>query len=335
MKIFKKLLKKIKISKVHDGKPYSFEELMDMSDEGLGVLYHKYGNGYSSDAIDDSMSKINKIKSTGSVIIGVLAGVMTSMSFSIYVNNNVTIASGVKTNLKESIVASLPEDLLLLMFTIIGVSAIVGLIIFGVSYLIFYLWGEKKKTKIGLRAFDDVKRNNLDLSNLKNALSSNTSGRSRAFAFLKNADKAIWMDHEHVSGESCTIDDYSDEELGRLLKILLPVMKLDHDGGILNSKTFKTLDEELDLSGRMERFDEEVIPMALDRIKVKQAKKEKEASDRSFKIAESLADDVMQVDHSNTVMDGQDNDSNRMTDMKRRLKEHMAGMNAGLSVQED
>lgn len=335
MKIFKKLLKKIKISKVHDGKPYSFEELMDMSDEDLGVLYHKYGNGYSSDTINDSMSKIDKIKLTGSAIIGLLAGVMTSMSFSIYIRNNVTIASGVKTNLKESIVSSLPGDMLLLISTIVGVSAIVGLIIFCVSYFIFYLWGEKTKTKIGLRVFDDVKRNNLDLSNLKNALSSNTSGRSRAFAFLKNADKAIWMNHEHVSGESCTIDDYSDEELGRLLKILLPVMKLDHDGGILNSKTFKALDEELDLSGRMERFNEEAIPMALDRIKEKQAKKEKEASDRSFKIAESLADDVMQGDHINAVEDWHHNDYNRMADMKRRIKEHMAGVNAGLSVQED
>ena len=143
------------------------------------------------------------------------------------------------------------------------------------------------------------------------------------------------MNHEHVSGESCTIDDYSDEELGRLLKILLPVMKLDHDGGILNSKTFKALDEEIDLSGRMELFNEEAIPMALDRIKEKQAKKEKEASDRSFKIAESLADDVMQGDHINAVEDWHHNDYNRMADMKRRIKEHRAGVNAGLSVQED
>lgn len=324
MKTFRKLLEKIKISKVHDGKPYSFEELMDMSNEDLGVLYHKYGNGYSSDAIYDSMSKINNIKSVSPIIVGVLTGVITLIMSNFYVFDNVII-----TNQKDVVSVFMATLMLIILSVLVGLFMGFGL------YFIINDWSKKTKTKIGLRAFDDVKRNNLDLSNLKNALSSNTSGRSRAFAFLKNADKAIWMDHEHVSGESCTIDDYSDEELGRLLKILLPVMKLDHDGGILNSRTFKTLDEELDLSGRMERFDEEVIPMALDRIKEKQAKKEKEASDRSFKIAESLADDVMQGDHSNTVMDGQDNDSNRMTDMKRRLKEHMAGMNAGLSVQED
>lgn len=291
MSIISKVLKIMKSGKhsVHDGTPYSLEELCSMDNEELGRLYKNHGT--PPYVPHKTKNRIN--------IVGVFIALLMLVSL---------IAVGFIMN---GGVGSI------FLFSVAG--AIIGLLASD-----FYM--TVSMARAGGDVFDEVTNWNVKLWNLRNRLVIGNKNSSNFKTFLNDIDEVIWPDHlydqAHIEKidrcwDECPINDYSDENLGRLLKILLPIMKFNHDGGTLDDESFKALDDKLKLSERLEDYKNQVIPMMIDDKKRKtEAEKELNAKKRSDK-AMSLVKDVL-----NQVPDDYDDDSKRDEILERSASMH-------------
>lgn len=293
MSIISKVLKIMKSGKhsVHDGTPYSLEELCSMDNEELGRLYKNHGT---------PPYVPHKIRNR----INIVSAFIFLLTMVILIMINSIMNGGI--------------NLLLL-----GTSGIIGLLASSFYRTIFM-------ERAGKDVFDGVTNKNVKLWNLCDKLVIGNKNSFNFKTFLNNLDKVIWPDHlydkvymmigsyfdDYRCWEKCPINDYSDENLGRLLKILLPIMKFNHDGGTLDDESFKVLDDKLKLSERLEDYKNQVIPMMIDDKKRKtEAEKELNAKKRSDK-AMSLVKDVL-----NQVPDDYD-DSKRNEILERSVSMH-------------
>lgn len=294
MSIISKIFKIMKRGKhsVHDGVPYSLEELCSMGNEELGRLYKNHG--IPPYVPHKTKRRINIV----SIFILPLM-LVSSIMIGFIMNGCVTISYGS-----------------LLLFSVVG--AIIGL-------LASDFYTTVSMARAGGEVFDGVTDENVKLWNLRDELVIGNDDSSNFKTFLDDLDEVIWPDHLYDMAyiamvgrcwKKCPINDYSDENLGRLLKILLPIMKFNHDGGTLDDESFKALDDKLKLSERLEDYKNQVIHMMIDdKKRKKEAEEELNAKKRSDK-AMSLVKDVL-----NQVPDDYD-DSKRDEILERSASMH-------------
>lgn len=322
MSVFKKLFGKFKVKKVHDGKPYSFEELMSMGDDELGALYRKYGELKTKSLNDDEEFIITS--SIGVIPIAAIIG------GGFIVNN---LISDLSTQV---------ACILFLMFSGPFLGALIGI-------LLSALYEHIINIKNGVNVFKDVKRPYITLNNINTLLKESTKDKNHnILAFLDKAEKAVWMDR-HNSSQECPVFDYSDKDLGRLVKIMLPIMKFNHDRGSLNDESFKVLDDKLHLSSEIDAFNKK-IPDIRNKIeeekirseKEKKAKeeyeeKEKEKKDikNSISIASSLVNNLPDDDHNmDKILDGHP-EFRKIKDLKNKIDEQKTRLDVSLAAHQE
>lgn len=144
-------------------------------------------------------------------------------------------------------------------------------------------------------------------------------------------------DLSHVLKSNRIINKYSNEELGRLLKIILPIMKFEHDGGILNDETFATLDSDLDLTGRMRAFHDDITIRVYNELENEDLEMEQKKKDKQKSLASNIARDL------NDAMSENDNhkdvlknsvEMERIIDANARLEEKKEELNMSLAGQQ-
>ena len=328
MSIIKKLLSRFKVKKVHNGKPYSFEELMGMGDDELGSLYKKCGElYYKTKSLDDDKGFI--ITSSMEVI-----SVAAIIGGGFIVNN---------------IISDLGTKVACFLFLIFS-GPFLGLLI-GIS--LSALYEHIINIKNGANAFNDVKRPNIALDNISTLLKESTKDKNHnILAFLNKAEKAIWMDGHNSSQECsvfCPVFNYPDKDLGRLVKILLPIMKLEHDGGSLNDESFKVLDDKLHLSSEINAFNKK-IPDIRNKIeeekirseKEKKAKEEYEEKEKekkniknSISIASSLVNNLPDDDHNMDKILEEHPEFRRIKDLNKKLSKQKTRLDVSLAAHQE
>ena len=325
MSVFRRLVNRLKMKKVHDGKPYSVKELMSMSNDELGRLYRDNGLG----------QPVGKHK-------------IECMSFII---KCISVAVGFIIALPIPIVLLfVPESMLPPVFT---ACLVLALMILGSTFMAYpnsiSSWYEKMASiRSGSKAFEDVAESGVGLPNLNDTIDykGNTDGLS---SFLHKVDKAIWFGKSHDSESGCPIYDYaSDEEFGRMVKIILPVMKLYHDDA-LNDGSFEILDEKLSLSDRIKEFNKDVLPAMISKMKKdKTDLAEKEISEKTKKqeqlaekkrkldkysigITESLLDNINKKNEKEVLR--KSTEFRKIKDLNNRLNEQKTKLDTSLTSQ--
>ena len=277
MSIISKVLNIMKSGKhsVHDGTPYSLEELCSMDNEELGRLYKNHGN--PPYVPHKASNRINIVS------IFILLSMWVSLTAIGFIMNGGVAVSAISFGS-------------LLLFSLTGV-------IIGLLAAVFYM--TVSTARAGGDVFDEVTNWNVKLWNLRNKLVIGNKNSSKFKTFINDIDKVIWPKHLYDKAriakigrcwKECPINDYSDENLGRLLKILLPIMKFNYDGGTLDDESFKALDDKLKLSERLEDYKNQVISMMIDDKKRKTEEEEelnaKKQSDKSMGLVKDVLNQV-------------------------------------------
>lgn len=324
MSVFRRLVNRLKMKKVHDGKPYSVKELMSMSNNELGRLYRDNGLGQpvGKQKIECMSFIINLISTGAGTIIAILIPV--GLFFCTQVN------------------ASTPYLVLALIMlgaTLIKCSDSIS------------SWYEKiAGRRAGSKSFEDVAESGIGLPNLNDTIDykGNTDGLS---SFLHKVDKAIWFGKSHDSESECPIYDYaSDGELGRLVKIVLPIMKLYHNCA-LNNDSFKVLDDRLSLSDRIKEFNKDTLPSMVCKMEKdetnlaekeidEKTKKERQLAEKKMKlnkdsigITESLLDSINKKNHKEKEVLQKSTEFRKIKDLNKRLKEQKTKLDTSLTSQ--
>lgn len=328
MSVFRRLVNRLKMKKVHDGKPYSVKELMGMSDDELGRLYRDNGPGQPV-----RKHKIEYRSSIINCISEVVGGIMT-----------LPIPIGLcfvpKSMLSSTFVAYLTLVLITLGPTLLDCSGSIS------------SWYEEIAVRrAGFKAFEDVAESGIGLPNLNDVIDYRGDVDSRLSVFLHEVNKAIWFGKAHDSESECPIYDYaSDEELGHLVKIVLPVMKLYHDDA-LNNGSFEILDDRLSLFNGIRKFNDDVLPSMIDKMKKdktdlaeeeisEKTKKQEQLLEKKRKlnkdsigIIESLLDSLNKKNHKEKEILQKSTEFRKIKDLNKRLNEQKTKLDTSLTGQ--
>lgn len=329
MSVFRRLVNRLKMKKVHDGKPYSVKELMGMSDDELGRLYRDNGLG-------QPVGK-HKIECRSSIIkcISTVVGGIMALPIPIY-----GLLFVIKSMLSSIFVTYLALTLVMFGITLIECSGSIS------------LWYEEiAGRRAGSKAFEYVAESGIGLPNLNDVIDYRGDVDSRLSVFLHEVNKAIWFGKTHDSESECPIYDYaSDEELGHLVKIVLPIMKLYHDCA-LNNDSFKILDDRLSLSDRIKEFNKDTLPSMVCKMNKdetnlaekeigEKTKKEKQLAEKKMKlnkdsigITESLLDSLNKRNHKEKEVLQKSTEFKKIKDLNKRLKEQKTKLDTSLTSQ--
>lgn len=328
MSVFSRLVNRLKMKKVHDGKPYSVKELMGMSDDELGRLYRDNGLGQPV-----GKQKIECRSSIIKCISTVVGGIMA-----------LPIPIGL---------CFVPKSMLSSMFvaylTLVLITLGTALMTYSDSISSWY--EEIAGHWAGSKAFEDVAESGIGLPNLNDVIDYRGDVDSRLSVFLHEVNKAIWFGKTHDSESECPIYDYaSDGELGHLVKIVLPIMKLYHDCA-LNNDSFKILDDRLSLSGRIKEFNKDTLPSMVCKMNKdetnlaekeigEKTKKEKQLAEKKMKlnkdsigITESLLDSLNKRNHKEKEVLQKSTEFKKIKDLNKRLKEQKTKLDTSLISQ--
>ena len=244
-----------------DGKSYSLSELCLMEDGDLGRLYRAWVDGKSP--VSGNLLKGLSLAAGGLISVG-------SMIIS-------TIFDPGPSFIADFIAGFLVFCLLTPLLTVM-------------CFLILSMFVDIHAEVKIKSLFDKVTRTS-NLYEFKNGLKTCGGEQSRLNVFIE--------DLSHVLKSNRIINKYSDDELGRLLKIVLPVMKLEHDGGTLNDGTFTVLDSDLDLSGRMRAFQDDIATRVCNELEDEDLGIEQKKEDRQKSLASNIVRDLNEVTSEN------------------------------------
>lgn len=332
MPVFRKFLDRFKIDKVNDGKPYSFEELMNMSDVELGALYRNNGEGDKENAAisEESRSKI------------------TSSANFIFLSSSVMIAIASYFVGAYWLSYLMPK---VWSFTIFGFLFMLfgALMSVPIAGSIKQLYIRKASIRAGGDAFKNVKKPSMKLKDIQSLVDDPMQFEiSTVSKFIYKVKRALWMGKEKWMNEPCCLYDYPDEDLGRLLKIIFPIMKLYHDGGSLNDESFKVLDDELHLSERIDSFYKE-IPDIRNRIEEEKIRKEREKrakeNHEKYEKKRKVVEDSVNIANSMLTQLNTDHDRNmvleehpefkKIKDLNKKLDEQKTRLDVSLAAHQE
>ena len=335
MSVFRKFLDRFKIDKVNDGKPYSFEGLMNMSDAELGALYRNNGEGDKDNAAisEESESKI------------------TSSANFIFLSSSIMIAIASYFGGAYGFSHLMPK---IWSFTIMGLlSMALGTLLFILTPIAELLYDHivhRASIKAGANAFKNVKKPNVKLEDIQSLVDDSIRVENRTVSkFLHKVKKALWMGKEDWwMNEPCHLYDYPDEDLGHLVKILLPIMKLEHDGGSLNDESFKVLDDELHLSERIDSFNKEIPDIRNrieeEKIRKKKKKEAKENHEKYEKKRKAIEDSVsiansmltgLNTDHDRNKVLEEHPEFRRIKDLNKKLSKQKTRLDVNLAAHQE
>lgn len=334
MPVFRKFLDRFKIDKVNDGKPYSFEELMNMSDVELGALYRNNGEGDKENAAisEESRSEINDFADciilSPIIMVAIVSYFGGAYGFSYLI----------------------PK---IWSFTIGGfLSMFFGTLLFiltPIPELLYDRIVHKAAIKAGANAFKNVKKPSMKLKDIQSLVDDPMQFEiSTVSKFIYKVKRALWMGKEKWMNEPCCLYDYPDEDLGRLLKIIFPIMKLYHDGGSLNDESFKVLDDELHLSERIDSFYKE-IPDIRNRIEEEKIRKEREKrakeNHEKYEKKRKVVEDSVNIANSMLTQLNTDHDRNmvleehpefkKIKDLNKKLDEQKTRLDVSLAAHQE
>lgn len=237
-----------------DGKSYSLSELCLMEDDDLGRLYRAWVDG--KNPVSGNLLKSLSLAAGGLISVG------TMIISTIFDPGPSFIADFIAGFLVFCLLTPL---FIVMCFLILSIPVDV--------------YAEVKTKSL----LDKVTRTS-NLYEFKNGLKTCEGKQSRLNVFIE--------DLSHVLKSNRIINKYSDEELGRLLKIILPIMKFEHDGGTLNDETFAILDSDLDLTGRMRAFHDDIAVRAYNEVENEDLEMEQKKKDKQKSLASNIARDL-------------------------------------------
>lgn len=202
--------------------PYSIEELSNMDDAELGRLYREKNRSniekmYSSILVDSSI---------GSMFIGLIVSlflITPSLSLFVFISR-------------------------WLILSVIGSAC----------YPLYVRLRNAIRHRLGRDAFDDLYHHDPNLDEY---------GFKDAFEYLHDSEEENSNDNKNISSWSAMITEatkyinkdktltYSDEEVGKLLKIIIPVLSyVKNSNRLVDDAAFDVLDKEYNLTSRTQDF---------------------------------------------------------------------------------
>lgn len=333
MSVFRKFLDRFKIDKVNDGKPYSFEELMGVGNAELGALYRNNGEGDKENAAISEESESKITDSTNFIFLSSSIMIIIALYFG--------GAYGFSYFAPKAWSFLVAGPLCMLFGALIFVPI--------TYYLIELLYIRRASIKAGANAFKNVKKPSEKLEDIQSLVDDSIRVENRTvYKFLHKVKRALWMGKEKWMNEPCCLYDYPDEDLGRLLKIIFPIMKLYHDGGSLNDESFKVLDDELHLSERIDSFYKE-IPDIRNRIEEEKIRKEREKKAKEnhekYEKKRKVVEDSVNIANSMLTQLNTDHDRNKaleehpefkkIKDLNKKLDEQKTRLDVSLAAHQE
>lgn len=315
MSFIGKIKRKIKSKLLfHGGEPYSLEEIESMDEEELGRLFKDHYEGPYANR--NMVDKVTKIEAISIFVVSILAGILCCIG----------LFKSITTNFD-----TYPTTITLgsiLLFPLMFILPIAGGIFAYFYYDGFLITEDDWRVKWFFRIRDVLRKkylfnNDIDISWCVRVQQGPNSKLGALHGLLKDVEG----DRIH--------DKYTDEELGRLVKIVSPLIKFRSSGGKFNEDTYSILDEKLGVNSALREFQDSAKARRV-AVKEEEANWEKlrnqmmrqSAIEKTREFAERTSTVLSDNASRKTVLDGSV-EYNRIKDAANHVMEtsdHLKGM---------
>lgn len=282
----------------HGGEPYSLEEIESMDEEELGRLFKNHYEGPYANR--NMVRKVTKIEAISIFVVSILAGILSGIGCF------------------KSITTTFGQ---IILFLLIFILPIIG-VCYATKHYNNLLMKDDWCVKWFFKIRDILKKrylfnNDIDISWCVNKVQ---SGPASKLGVLQGLLKDVEDDRIHGK--------YTDEELGRLVKIISPLVEFKSSGGKFNWDTYSIIDERLGVNSALREFQDSTETRRKNTKRMEEQKKRRSEVDKAKEFADRTSTVLSESASRKTALDGSV-EYNRIKDAANHVMEtsdHLKGM---------